>query len=164
MLDRTAREEFSSASTSPAHPAPDRAAAGAAREALWLLARCLIGGIFVQSGFGKLLALGAFAASLAKNGVPAPEAMAVIGAVTEFCGGLAIVVGFKTRPAALVMIAFTITATLISHRFWELQDVARRQQSVQFAKNLAILGAFLLLLVQGGGRFSFDGWRRRRGR
>ena len=161
MLDRPAGEESSSASASPAHPARDRPYASAAGDALWLLARCLIGGIFVQSGFGKLLALGAFAASLAKNGVPAPEAMAVIGAVTEFCGGLAIVVGFMTRPAALIMVAFTITATLISHRFWEFQDLARRQQSVQFAKNLAIIGAFLLLLVQGGGPFSYDGWRKR---
>ena len=161
MLDRPAPEEFSSAPASPAASAPDRPYARAAGDALWLLARCLIGGIFVQSGFGKLLALGAFAASLAKNGVPAPEAMAVIGAVTEFCGGLAIVVGFMTCPAALIMVAFTIAATLISHRFWEFQDLARRQQSVQFAKNLAIIGAFLLLLVQGGGRLSYDGWRRR---
>ena len=161
MLDRPPREESASASPQFAHSSAERPAAQAAHDALWLLGRCLIGCIFVQSGFGKLLALGAFAASLAKNGLPAPEAMAVIGAVTEFFGGLAIVVGFMTRPAALIMVAFTITATLISHRFWEFEDLARRQQSVQFAKNLAILGGFLLLLVQGGGRLSFDGWRRR---
>src|SRR5262249_21118555 len=154
MLDRPAGEESSTVSV-------ERPAARAAGDALWLLGRCLIGGLFLQRGFGKLLALDPVAASPARNGVPAPEAMAVIGAVTEFCGGLAIVVGFMTRPAALVMVAFTIVATLISHRFWELQGLARRQQSVQFAKNLAIIGGFLLLLVQGGGRLSYDGWRRR---
>src|SRR5262249_47391560 len=135
MLDRPPREEIPAASPKSADSSAERPAAQAAGDAVWLLARCLIGGLFVQSRFGKLLALGAFAASLAKNGVPAAEAMAVIGAVTEFCGGLAIVAGFMTRPAALIMVAFTITATLISHRFWEFQELARRQQSVQFAKN-----------------------------
>jgi putative oxidoreductase len=90
------------------------------------------------------------------------DVAAVVGAAVEFGGGLAIVLGLQTRYAALLMALFTISATLISHRFWELQDLAlRRQQSVHFMKNLVILGAFLLLLVQGGGRLSFDGWWRR---
>jgi putative oxidoreductase len=90
------------------------------------------------------------------------DVMALVGASVEFFGGLAIVLGLQTRTAALLMAAFTISATLISHRFWELQDVAAfKQQSVHFMKNLAILGAFLLLFVQGGGRFSVDGWRQR---
>jgi putative oxidoreductase len=60
------------------------------------------------------------------------------------------------------MAAFTVSATLISHRFWEFADPAMfKQQSVHFMKNLAIFGAFLLLFVQGGGRLSLDGlWRR----
>jgi putative oxidoreductase len=137
---------------------------GVGGDAIWLLARLCIGGIFVNSGLGKLMALDAFAASLAKNGVPMADVVAVIGAAVEFFGGLAIVLGIQTRYAALLMALFTITATLISHRFWELADVAaRRQQGIHFAKNLAIFGAFLLLFVQGGGRFSVDGrWRRAR--
>jgi putative oxidoreductase len=163
MLDRPATVERSTPTSPSGAPSTlDRLLAGAAGDAIWLLARCLIGGIFVQSGLGKLMALDAFAASLAKSGVPMADVMAVIGAATEFCGGIAIVIGLQTRIAALLMFAFTIAATLISHRYWELTDVAaRRQQSVQFAKNLAIIGAFLLLLVQGGRRFSLDGWWRR---
>jgi putative oxidoreductase len=158
-LELSVPSDHSSASSSF-----DRVVAGTAGDAIWLVARCLIGGIFVQSGFGKLMALDAFAASLAKSGVPMAEIMAVIGAAVEFGGGIEIVIGLQTRMAALLMFAFTVVATLISHRFWELADAAaRKQQSVQFAKNLAIMGAFLLLLVQGGRRFSFDGWWRRGG-
>jgi putative oxidoreductase len=164
MLDRPATPELSFPSQRPSSglSALDRLTAGIGGDAIWLLARCFIGGIFVYSGFGKLTGLDGFAASLAKNGVPMADVMAIVGASVEFFGGLAIVLGLQTRYAALLMAAFTISATLISHRFWELQDVAAfKQQSVHFMKNLAILGAFLLLFVQGGGRFSVDGWWRR---
>jgi putative oxidoreductase len=163
MLERAAAHDLSlSSQHSSTLPAIDRVAAGTGGDTLWLLARCFIGGIFVYSGFGKITGLEGFAASLAKNGVPMPQVMAAVGAAVEFFGGLAIVLGLKTRHAALLMALFTISATLISHRFWEFQDVATfKAQSVQFMKNVAILGAFLLLFVQGGGRLSLDGWWRR---
>src|SRR5690242_5944596 len=129
---------------------------------LWLLGRILIGGIFVQSGFAKLMTLGAFAASLARNGVPVPEVMAPIGAAVEFGGGLAIVLGLGARYAALLMVAFVIVATGISHRFWEYAPPQRQAQVVNFAKNVAIIGGFLFVFVTGGGHFSLDRWWRRR--
>src|SRR5262252_35504 len=118
-----------------------------------LLGRILIGGIFVQSGFDKLMGLDAFAAGLAARGLPAAlvPVLTPIGASVEFFGGLAIVFGLMTRCAALVMIAFVIVATLISHRFW-----VRRTQTVQFAKNVAIISGFLFLFVTGGGRYSLE--------
>ncbi len=129
---------------------------------LWrLVGRILLGGVFVVSGYGKLMALTAFAASLEQKGVPAASALAPVGASVEFFGGLAIVLGVEVRSAALLMIAFVIVATLISHRFWELQDAARRAQVTQFTKNMAIIGGFVLLHAAGGGRFAVERlWRR----
>jgi putative oxidoreductase len=128
---------------------------------MMLLGRILLGGIFVVSGYGKLMGLAAFAASLEKNGVPFASTMAPIGAGVEFFGGLAIVLGLEVRYVALLMIAFVIVATLISHRFWELQDAARRAQVTQFSKNMAIIGSFALLHASGGGRFAVERlWRR----
>ena len=141
-------------------PASSRAVSGIdgfaerSRDGLLLLGRLLLGGIFVLSGYGKLMGLSAFAASLERNGVPFASAMAPIGATVEFFGGLAIVLGFETRYAAALMVAFVIVATLISHRFWEYQDAARQMQQTHFSKNMAIIGGFVLLFVQGGGRFA----------
>jgi putative oxidoreductase len=143
-------------------PWADRVA-GTWNDTICLLGRILIGGIFVQSGFQKLMGLDAFAASLARNGIPAAIApvLAPIGAGVEFVGGLAVVFGLMTRYAAVLMIVFVIVATLISHRFWTLQGAERRTQTVQFAKNVAIIGGFLFAFVTGGGRFSLDRWWRR---
>src|SRR5262249_33724831 len=144
-----------SASAAEAHAVPSHADA-------WLvLGRILLGSIFVISGYGKLMGLSAFAASLEKNGVPYASTLAPIGAGVEFFGGLAIVLGVEVRYAALLMIAFVIVATLISHRFWELDDPARRAQVTQFSKNVAIIGGFLLLHAAGGGRYAVERlWRR----
>ena len=103
----------------------ERAAAPAEGVAL-LLGRLALAAIFLVSGFGKLTNLGGFAASLAHQGVPAPGVLAVVGACAEFFGGLAVALGFRARWAALLMVAFTIVATLIAHRFWEVQDAAAR--------------------------------------
>jgi putative oxidoreductase len=131
-------------------------------DAIFLLGRILIGGIFVQSGFDKLMGLDPFTTGLAARGLPAAlvPVLAPIGASVEFLGGLAIVFGVMTRCAALLMIVFVIVATLISHRFWVLQGAERRIQTVQFAKNVAIIGGFLFLFATGGGRYSLERWWR----
>jgi putative oxidoreductase len=93
--------------------------------------------------------------------VPFASALAPVGASVEFFGGLAIVLGVEVRSAALLMVAFVIVATLISHRFWELEDAARRAQATLLSKDVAIIGGFVLLHAAGGGRFAVERlWRR----
>lgn len=70
----------------------DRAATGA-QDALLLAARLLIGAIFVESGFGKLMNLGGFAESLGGQGLPMPMLLAALGGAVECFGGLAVVLG-----------------------------------------------------------------------
>jgi putative oxidoreductase len=135
---------------------------GKSEDVILLLGRVALGIIFIKSGAEKLMALSAFAASLASRGVPQSSLLAVIGATVEFVAGVLIVTGLKTRYASMLTILFVIVATAISHRFWELADAARRMQEVQFSKNLAIVGGYLLLFVTGSGRFSLDRLLRRR--
>jgi len=126
-------------------------------DVILLLGRVALGLIFVKSGIQKLLALGAFAASLASRGVPASSTWAVIGATVEVVGGILVVTGLKTRYASLLMILFVIVATGISHRYWEFVDAAaRRAQESQFFKNLSIIGGFLPLFVCGSGKLGLD--------
>lgn len=132
-----------------------------ARDALLLAARVLLGAIFVQSGFGKLMALGGFIAGLESQGVPMAPLLGTIGAAVECFGGLAVVLGAWTRLAALLVAGFTAAATLIAHRYWDAAPEAMTMQRIQFMKNLAIIGGYLALMASGGGRFSIDGWRSR---
>ena len=130
--------------------------------ALWqnfllLCGRVLMGWIFVESGWRKLTGMDAFIASLVNRRMPYATILGWIGAPLEFFGGLALVLGAATRYGALLIIAFTIVATLIGHRYWEFTDAAaRRMQQSHFAKNLTIIGGLVLLFVTGPGRWSID--------
>jgi putative oxidoreductase len=127
-----------------------------------LIGRILLGWIFVRSGYGKLFSIDAVAASFTPRGIPA--FMAYIAVPAEFFGGLALMFGFATRYAVLVMVIFMLVATFSSHRYWEFADAAaRRAQDSSFYKNMGILGGFGFLFVCGAGRLSFDGWLRKRG-
>src|SRR4029077_697160 len=95
-----------------------------------LLGRLALGALFIPSGLGKLMTLGGFAQSLAAKSLPAAMVFAILRAGDEFFRGLAVALGFKTRHAALLMIALVAVATLLSHRFWELHDAARMAQQV----------------------------------
>ena len=131
-------------------------AATDAGNGLLLLARLLIGGVFLFAGATKLMDVNHFAAELVMMGVPAPETMAIIGAVVEFAGGLAIVFGLQMRFAVLVMIAFTIVATLLAQRFWTSPAAEWENQFAHFVKNVMVVGGLVALFVARGGRYSLD--------
>jgi len=119
-----------------------------------LIGRVLLSIMFIVAGFGKLTAIGATAGWFGSIGLPVPTVTAVVVGLVELIGGLAILVGFKTRIAALVLAVFTVAATLIAHT-----NLADQVQQLFFLKNLAITGGFLALAAGGAGAYSIDARR-----
>ncbi|HET6802667.1 MAG TPA: DoxX family protein [Casimicrobiaceae bacterium] len=121
-----------------------------------LVGRVLLALMFIISGWGKITDFSGTAGYIASQELPMPQVLAVIAILIELGAGLAIAFGWKTRWAALVMVAFLIVITPIFHGFWnEPADQAMMQQ-INFMKNLSILGGMLVLFAWGPGRFSFD--------
>ncbi|UVK53553.1 DoxX family protein [Mesorhizobium sp. AR02] len=119
-----------------------------------LLGRILLAVIFLLSGFGKLTAISGTAAYFGGLGLPLPTVTAVVVGLIELLGGLAVLVGFQTRVAAVVLAVFTVATGLVAHTGW-----ADQMQMIQFLKNLAITGGFLLLASSGAGAYSIDAKR-----
>lgn len=119
-----------------------------------LVGRVLLSLMFIVAGYGKLTAIAGTAGWFGSLGLPAPTVVAVLVGLLELVGGLAILVGYQTRIAALVLAAFTIGATLIAHT-----DLADQVQQLFFLKNLAITGGFLALAASGAGALSVDARR-----
>jgi putative oxidoreductase len=137
---------------------------------IWLAGRLLIGAPFLVSGLQKLTSLDQFAAELMRGGISESIAptLAVIGALVETLGAIALLVGFATSWSSLLMIAFVIVGTLIAHRFWDFEGEVRQLHIFNFEKNVMLIGGLCLLYVAGGGPFSIDrrqrilhGWRLR---
>lgn len=141
---------------SSSHPAlsyADRAAL-AWQDFLLLAARVLVGLIFVQSGWGKLMNIKAFVATMPRRGLP--DFLGYVAPPVEFLGGLAVLLGVGTRYAALVLLLFTIVATFSSHRYWTVPEAQRVNQQTHFMKNVSMMGGILLLFITGAGRLSLD--------
>lgn len=119
-----------------------------------LVGRALLSILFIVAGFSKLTAISGTAGWFGSIGLPLPTVTAVVVGLVELIGGLAILIGFKTRIAAIVLAVFTLAATAIAHL-----DFADQMQVLLLQKNLGLVGGFLLLAVIGAGSISVDGRR-----
>ena len=132
-----------------------------------LLGRICIAVLFLPGGISKLFAFTRFATSLAAKtlpfGIPLPfpEMMAVVAVAIEVLGPLFILFGFQTRWVALAMIAFTVMATLTSHKYWEIEGQLRSTNASGFYKNIGVMAGFLFLYASGPGMWSWDRWKRK---
>lgn len=111
--------------------------------------------IFILSGIGKIANYHATANLLAAHGLPPGLLPLVIFA--ELGGGLAVLCGLLTRWAAAGLFVYTLLTAVIFHG-----NIADHEQWINFMKNIAIAGGFLLLVVHGPGDLSLDAWRRSR--
>ncbi|NMG14455.1 DoxX family membrane protein [Aromatoleum bremense] len=120
-----------------------------------LAGRLLLALIFILSGWGKIKGYAGSQQYMESMGVSGALLPLVIFA--ELGGGLAIAFGLLTRLAAVGLGVFCLLAAAIFHT-----DFSNQMQVIQFMKNLAIAGGFLVLSVHGPGAFSIDAWRQRR--
>lgn len=98
----------------------------------------------------------------ASAGVPAPQVLVPLSGIMATLGGLSVLIGFRARIGAWLIVAFLVPVTLGMHAFWTYADpVMRMTQQVAFLKNLSMLGAALLITYFGAGPFSFDAQRSR---
>ena len=120
------------------------------------VARLCLAAIFVISGYLKLMGIAGVIGYFTRLGLPQPQIMAYVVALVELIGGLMIVVGFKTRWAALVLCIFTGMALYLGHKFWAVPPEQFSNQLNHALKNVGIMGGFLLLYAFGAGRYSLD--------
>jgi len=132
-------------------------------DSIHLVARALTSVVFIVFGYLQFTNIGAYTTNPAvvkfasvMGGVFAPVVVAYLVAVIDLFGGLLILVGYQTRRAAVILIAFVILTLIFAHPFWTLEGPSRAANQVQFYKNLAIIGALLFLIVLGPGRYSLD--------
>ncbi|WP_054004565.1 DoxX family protein [Cypionkella psychrotolerans] len=114
-----------------------------------LVARILIGALFLIAGFGKLSDVAGFAGYMASAGLPTILAWPAI--IFELALGASIVLGFQTRIMALLGAGFCIVAAMLYHN-----NFADQNQMTHFLKNFAIAGGLLMLFAHGAGAVAID--------
>ena len=141
-----------------------------------VLVRGLVGAVFLSEGIQKFLYPGALGAGrFAHIGIPAPEVMGPFVGAVETLGGLLVLLGLATRPAALALlidISVAILATklpiLLGEGFWgfalpKLQHYGFWAMAHEARTDLCMWLGSLFLIIVGAGRLSLDHGILRRG-
>ncbi|MCS7030161.1 MAG: DoxX family protein [Gloeomargarita sp. SKYG116] len=114
-----------------------------------LVARVFLSAVFIRAGITKILNPEGTQAYMAKFGVPGWLLIPTI--MVLLVGGLSVLLGYKARWGAALLIGFLIPATLIFHT-----DFSQNLEVIQFFKNLALMGGLLLVVAYGAGSLSLD--------
>lgn len=121
-----------------------------------LLGRLLLAAAWLPSGLSKIGNFSGTTQFMAGAGMPAPALLLVAAIIIEIAGAALLLVGYKTRWAALSLIAFMVLATYYFHNPWAVPPEQFMDQMIHMSKNNAITGALLLILATGPGPWSLD--------
>jgi putative oxidoreductase len=113
--------------------------------------RLMIGLPFAMSGLGKLAAIGPTTEMIRTAGLPLPPLALALTIALEVGGGLLLVVGFRTRLAAIALALFSLAAAVAFHA-----NLADQNQMIHFFKNVMMAGGLLQIVAFGAGALSID--------
>ena len=113
----------------------------------WLLVgRVVFSFFFIYSGFNHLTKLSAYAQYAGSSGVPAPTLAVFVTGLMLLAGGFSILLGYKPRWGALLLVAFLVPTSVMMHRFWGVADpMMAANQAAHFWKNIVIAGSALMI-------------------
>jgi putative oxidoreductase len=122
------------------------------------LGRALFAAIFIVSAVGHFSSMEI--AYAAQQGVPMASLLVPLAGVLALAGGLSVLLGYKAKVGAWMLVLFLVPVTLTMHAFWAATDPAMAQmQQIHFMKNVSLLGAALLIAYFGAGPVSLDSRR-----
>jgi putative oxidoreductase len=122
-----------------------------AQDRIALTGRVLLAAIFVMSGLGKVAAPAATLAYMKAAGLPVAPLGLAGAALIELGGGVALILGYRTRATAVVLALFAVVTALVFH-----SALSDQNQLIHFFKNVAMAGGLLQIVAFGGGRLSLD--------
>ncbi len=138
---------------------------------LTVAARAMLALIFLMSAVGnKIPNFSKVASYISSEGVPMPKVMLAGAIVFLIVGSLSIIVGYKARIGATLLLVFLVLATYFFHDFWtvpadaiwslslnpEVKMPVAQVEMINFMKNLALMGAMLFVIANGSGPMSLD--------
>jgi putative oxidoreductase len=120
-----------------------------------LIGRIFFSLIFLVSAFNHFS--GKTIAYAASHNVPLASLLVPLSGILAIVGSVSIILGYKARLGAWLIVLFLVPVTLLMHNFWAVTDPMMKQmQMAMFMKNISMLGGALLITWFGSGPLSMD--------
>jgi putative oxidoreductase len=158
-MNQTSEARPSQTSSASAYPSLTSAKPSQTANGLVVfIGRLLFSAIFLMAAPNHFVA--GTIAYAAHNGVPLANIAVPFSGILAFVGGLSILLGYRARIGAWLIVLFLVPVTLMMHNFWAVKDPMMHQiQMVMFLKNMAMLGGALFITQFGAGKLSLDARR-----
>ena len=125
------------------------------KDILDLVGRILIAFIFLFHAYDLIAYFGANKELLLDYGITWRQDLLLSGAIfVLLLGGTLVLIGYRAALGAVLLLLYWVPLTFVVHSFWNDAPEFVRQESMEFVKNLAIIGGLLIILVNGSGRYS----------
>jgi putative oxidoreductase len=126
---------------------------------LTVVGRVMLSTIFFMAAVGnKIPNFTEVAGSMQSKGVPFPQVMLIDAIIFLILGSVSVIVGYKARIGATLLLVFLVLATYFFHNFWSLEGQTQQMEMIQFMKNLSMAGAMVFIIANGSGPMSLDKW------
>lgn len=120
-----------------------------------LIGRIFISFIFLFEAYDSIKYFSATKAAMIDYGIMSHHDFLLSSSIgLLILGGLLVLLGYRSSFGAILLLLYWVPVTFIVHSFWNDLPEIRRIESIQFMKNLAIMGGLLIVLVNGSGRYS----------
>jgi putative oxidoreductase len=116
------------------------------------IGRLLFVALFLPAGLSKLFGFEGTVGYFESLGIPMASLAVAATIAIEVLGSVALLIGYKTRWAALALAGFTVLASLVGHAFWAAPADQAFVQQLMFFKNIAVVGGLLVLASAGASR------------
>ena len=109
---------------------------------LALLALCAA---YLQGGIDKAMDFAGAVAEVQHFGLAPAEPLAALTIIVEIGASLLVLTGFQRWAGALMLAGFTLMATFVANRFWEMAPPARFMAENGFFEHIGLVGGFVLV-------------------
>lgn len=113
---------------------------------LFLIGRILYGGFFLMMGINHFRNTDMLTAMSRQGGVPSPRFAVYLTGLLLTLGGLGVMLGLFPQIALILLIIFLLPVSFQMHAFWTVSEEDKMQEMINFLKNMALVGAALMLL------------------
>ena len=121
-----------------------------------LIARVLLVVLFIKLGIPKLINFEQTIQYMQSLNIPFSTLAAFIAVVMEVVAPIFILIGYYTRPIAIIFAFYTIGSAILGHAYWQVPSELVQSNMINFYKNISIAAGFFLLSLTGPGRYSLD--------
>lgn len=112
----------------------------------FLVGRLIVGAFYIYNGIHHFLKFSQLAAYAKAKGISAPE-IAVAGAgLLLLLAGITLLLGYEPKVGVAALVLFFVPVTFLMHNFWAVPAEQKMMETIQFSKNMALLGSALMFL------------------